>query len=81
MTLSTTGGAILDKPPSLPQRIGMVSAALEKDPAAPLNHDEEYTERTCIIVVQVNRRNGPISMGIVVDDVVGLSSSQKRAAG
>ena len=55
----------------------MVSAALEKDPAAPLNHDEEYTERTCIIVVQVNRRNRPISMGIVVDGVVGLSSSQK----
>ena len=32
--------------------------------------EQEYTERTCIIVVQVNRRNGPISMGIVVDGVV-----------
>ena len=32
--------------------------------------EQEYTERTCIVVVQVNRRNGPISMGIVVDGVV-----------
>ena len=32
--------------------------------------EQEYTERTCIIVVQVNRRNRPISMGIVVDGVV-----------
>jgi purine-binding chemotaxis protein CheW len=28
-----------------------------------------YTERTCIIVVQVNRRHKPISVGIVVDGV------------
>ena len=32
--------------------------------------EREYTERTCIIVVQVNRRNRPVSMGIVVDGVV-----------
>jgi purine-binding chemotaxis protein CheW len=32
--------------------------------------EQEYTERTCIIVVQVNRRDKPISMGIVVDGVV-----------
>jgi purine-binding chemotaxis protein CheW len=32
--------------------------------------EQEYTERTCIIVVQVNRRNRPVSMGIVVDGVV-----------
>jgi len=31
--------------------------------------EQEYTERTCIIVVQVNRRRGPISIGIVVDGV------------
>jgi purine-binding chemotaxis protein CheW len=31
--------------------------------------EQEYTERTCIIVVQVNRRHGPIPMGIVVDGV------------
>jgi purine-binding chemotaxis protein CheW len=32
--------------------------------------ERECTERTCIIVVQMNRRNRPISMGIVVDGVV-----------
>jgi purine-binding chemotaxis protein CheW len=32
--------------------------------------EQEHTERTCIIVVQVNRGNRPISMGIVVDGVV-----------
>ena len=31
--------------------------------------EQEYTERTCIIVVQVKRRLGPISIGIVVDGV------------
>src|ERR1039458_9147697 len=30
----------LHKPPSLPQRNGMASAALEKHPAAPLNRDD-----------------------------------------
>ena len=29
----------------------------------------EYTQRTCIIVVQVQREGGPIMMGIVVDSV------------
>ena len=32
--------------------------------------EQEHTERTCIIVVQVNRGNRPVSMGIVVDGVV-----------
>ena len=32
--------------------------------------EQEYTERTCIIVVQVNRRGRLMSMGIVVDGVV-----------
>ena len=31
--------------------------------------EREYTERTCIIVVQVIRRNRPVSTGIVVDGV------------
>ena len=31
--------------------------------------EQEYTERTCIIVVQVNRGKRPISMGIVVEGV------------
>ena len=31
--------------------------------------EQEYTQRTCIIVVQVRREGGPMLMGIVVDGV------------
>jgi purine-binding chemotaxis protein CheW len=31
--------------------------------------EEEYTQRTCVIVVQVERESGAIMMGIVVDGV------------
>jgi purine-binding chemotaxis protein CheW len=31
--------------------------------------EEEHTQRTCIIVVQVNGKAGPIMMGVVVDGV------------
>jgi purine-binding chemotaxis protein CheW len=31
--------------------------------------EQEYTQRTCIIVVQVRGEAGPMSMGIVVDGV------------
>ena len=31
--------------------------------------DVEYTQRTCIIVVQVNQTDGPLMMGAVVDGV------------
>jgi purine-binding chemotaxis protein CheW len=31
--------------------------------------ETEYTQRTCIIVVQVDGESGPIMMGIVVDSV------------
>jgi len=31
--------------------------------------EQEYTQRTCIIVVQVRGEAGPISMGVVVDGV------------
>jgi purine-binding chemotaxis protein CheW len=31
--------------------------------------EQEYTQRTCIIVVQLRSESGPLSMGIVVDGV------------
>ncbi len=39
--------------------------------------DEEYTQRTCIIVVQVNQINGPMMMGAVVDGVAEVLNIQE----
>lgn len=39
--------------------------------------DAEYTQRTCIIVVQVNQANGPMQMGAVVDGVAEVLNIQE----
>jgi purine-binding chemotaxis protein CheW len=39
--------------------------------------DAEYTQRTCIIVVQVNQASGPMQMGAVVDGVTEVLNIQE----
>jgi purine-binding chemotaxis protein CheW len=39
--------------------------------------DAEYTQRTCIIVVQVNQASGPMQMGAVVDGVAEVLNIQE----
>lgn len=39
--------------------------------------DAEYTQRTCIIVVQVNQAGGPMQMGAVVDGVAEVLNIQE----
>lgn len=40
--------------------------------------EKEYTERTCIIVVSIEKDNHPITMGIVVDEVSEVENITKK---